>query len=385
MNRKKQVLMLASVASMIDQFNLPNIRLMQELDYEVHVACNFDKGNTCDENRIQKLKALLGKNDVRWHQWDCPRKIRSAGDCIRAYGQLQKLIRQYRVEWIHCHSPVGGVLSRIAAHFAGIPVIYTVHGFHFYQGAPAQNWLLYYPVEKLLSYWTDVLITINQEDYRFAKMHLNARRIRRIPGVGIDIERFRDYQPQTTREAFCRRYHLPLDAKILLSVGELSSRKNHRLVLSALPDLQDHIYYIICGQGELREELIAFARETGVSERIRLAGYLEDVRELYKHADVFVFPSYQEGLPAALVEAMACGLPCLVSDIRGNRELIRQESCRFKPDDSACFCKRLQALLDDPQYAAGKAAQCQKRAVSYGRKKAERKIRTIYKSMKDDR
>ena len=91
---------------------------------------------------------------------------------MRALRQVEGLMKQNGYAFCHCHSPIGGVVARIAGHRTRTKVIYTAHGFHFYQGAPVMNWLVYYPVEKMLSRWTDVLITINHEDYKLAKRNL---------------------------------------------------------------------------------------------------------------------------------------------------------------------------------------------------------------------
>ncbi|MCI9123633.1 MAG: glycosyltransferase family 4 protein [Eubacterium sp.] len=328
--KNKRVLMLASVASMIDQFNMPNIRLLQDMGYEVHTACNFKEGNTCDAARIERLQNTLRAMGVTAHQWDCPRGIRSIRKCARAYVQLKKLLKQYSFAWMHCHSPVGGALARIGAHRQGIPVIYTAHGFHFYKGAPVWNWLFYYPVEKLLAHWTDVLITVNKEDYRLAKRRMRAGMVCYTPGIGIDVKagvlpeciRSKHGLRQFRRE-FLEKYHIPQDGLLLLSVGELSRRKNHMAVIDALARLsRKDIYYVICGQGAWDHKLMAFASKLGVLPYIRLTGYLEDMERMYRCADIFVFPSRQEGMPVALMEAMSFGLACIVSDIRGNRELI---------------------------------------------------------------
>ncbi len=323
---KKKVLMAASVASMIGQFNVPNIELLQELGYEVHVACNFQEGNTFDKKSIRRLQQLLRQRNVHMYQWDCPRKLSAWEQCLKAYVQLLKITKNRQFSLIHCHSPIGGALARVVAHVRKIPVVYTAHGFHFYKGAPLKNWFLYYPVEKLLSYWTDQLITVNAEDQAFAKKHLKAGRVDRILGVGIDTERFaqacqRDRLDR--KKALRERYRIPQDAVLLLSVGELSVRKNHQALLKALAAMKrQDVYCIICGQGELSAWLAAYAKKLGIADRVRLAGYVEQIEQVYQAADIFVFPSLQEGLPAAVMEAMATGLPCVVSDIRGSRELM---------------------------------------------------------------
>lgn len=401
---KKAALMLASVASMIDQFNMPNIRLLQKMGYEVHTACNFKEGNTCDAKRIRKLKETLTSMHVVWHQWDCPRDVVSIKKCWNAYFQLKRLLQKNTFAWIHCHSPVGGALARIAARPRKIRVIYTAHGFHFYRGAPLRNWLLYYPVEKLLAGWTDVLIAINREDYRLARRRFNARAVCYIPGVGIDVERYSDsgmhVQPKVRERQFLEKFDLPQNAVVFLSTGELNRRKNHRIALAALAALhRDDAYYLICGQGPRREELQREAERLGVWKYVRMPGYQEEMPWIYRNADVFLFPSLQEGLPVALMEAMAAGLPCVVSDIRGNRELIPKGE-RFSVKNSktrggvAHLRKRsggshsyecpqklldvLERMLNDSEYRAACGALNQKRVKKYALTAVETRMKKIY-------
>mgnify|MGYP000482463405 CR=1 FL=1 len=132
----KRVLMLASVASMIDQFNMPNIVLLQKLGYEVDVACNFIEGNTCSDERVAELesKKSAGICIVRCYQIDFARNIKHLGQNMRALRQVEGLMKQNGYAFCHCHSPIGGVVARIAGHRTKTKVIYTAHGFHFYQG-----------------------------------------------------------------------------------------------------------------------------------------------------------------------------------------------------------------------------------------------------------
>lgn len=378
-NRKGTVLMLASVASMIDQFNMPNIRLLLEMGYEVHVACNFIEGNTCDAKRIRKLKKRLHNMQVVLHQWDCPRNIASIKKCGTAYRQLWQLTGSWQYAWIHCHSPVGGALARVVAHWRRIRVIYTAHGFHFYKGAPVKNWLLYYPVEKLLSYWTDILITVNKEDYRFAKQHLRAGKTYYIPGVGIDFRLYKEKSTDICSKGFREIYKIPQDAVLLLSVGELSRRKDHRTVITALSKLhRKDVCYLICGQGKWKKKLVRCAVKHGVLESIRMPGFLEHVGEVYAQADIFILPSCQEGLSVALMEAMASGLPCVVSDIRGNRELIGEARLRFKPKDAKQLMEILQRLLDDNRRRETYGALNRKKIAGYSLADVQKRMERIY-------
>jgi len=402
MRHKRKVLMAVSVASMIDQFNLPNIQILLEMGYEVHVACNFKEGNTCDRHQVHGLLKTLQKMHVRCHQWNCPRSIYAVKKCIQAYRQLLSLMEKYPFAWMHCQSPVGGAIARLAGHRKGIRMIYTAHGFHFYKGAPWFYWMLYYPAEKLLARWTDVVVTVNREDYRIARQKLKAGKVCYIPGVGIDVSRFRLHKERkmgrgstgaaVQHQEFCRKYRIPENALILLSVGELSKRKNHQAVIAALAKLREkNIYYLICGQGSLKSRLEAQAQDLGVLQRVRLTGFQKDVAVLYQNADLFVFPSLQEGLPAALMEAMAAGLPCVVSDIRGNRELIDEAGgIRFALNPPGVHMKMssggpsgtlesaLRALLEDEVRRQACGRYNQEKVKKYDRKAVNSRMQKIY-------
>lgn len=389
--RKKKVLVVTSVASMVSQFLLPDIRLLQEMGYEVHVMCNFKKGNTCGPMQLAKLERKLRGMHVVRHHWDCPRGIGCGLQCMRAFWQLWRVTGRQDFCLIHCHSPIGGALARLAAHGRGIRVVYTAHGFHFYKGAPVKNWLLYYPVEKLLSYWTDVLITVNREDYGFARRRLGAGKVFYIPGVGVDLAEFLSPvclderlcgTSENLRDArFCEMFGIPQGASVLLSVGELIPRKNHRMALDALAALgRPDVYYLVCGQGPLRGELRQYAHRRGVGGRVRLAGYQERMGWILENADIFVFPSLQEGLPVALLEAMAAGLPCAVSDIRGNRELVRAGE-RFAPDSPGGLAGLLGRLLEDGAYRQACGASNRRRVRRYALCRVEARMERIYRAM----
>lgn len=380
---KQKVLMLTSVASMIDQFNLPNLRLMQEMNYEVHVACNFEKGNTCDDKQVLRLKKKLHTMHIVMHQWDCPRSLSSVA-CIRAYCQLWQITGQYRFTWMHCQSPVGGALARVVAHQRGIRVLYTVHGFHFYKGAPRKNWLLYYPIEKFLANWTDILVTVNKEDYQIAKQEFGAGYTCRIPGVGVDIDKFAPNCKEHSEEkkSLCKKFHFPNDAYVILSVGELNKGKNHKLAIKALANLgRKDVCYLICGQGAWKKKLQRYARRLGVASLVCMPGYQKNMHLIYKNADLFVFPSIREGMPAALMEAMASGLPCLVSNIRGNKELITDVSLRFSPNRPEDLRAALEKMLGSSTYMDACGKKNMEKISGYSQKVVQEKMRRIYEKM----
>ena len=320
--------MTATVPSMIGQFNMENIKLLLEMDYEVHVACNFEDRSVWTEERVSEFKKQLTNMGVKKIQIEYARTPYDILKLVRSYSELKKLIQREKYTCLHCHTPVAGMIARLAAKGTETKVIYTAHGFHFYKGAPLQNWLLYYPVEKWLSRYTDLLITINKEDYQRAKKKFHAKETKYIPGVGIDVEKIQTVQ--VDREKKREELGIGKDDFLLLSVGELNKNKNHEVVIRAIAELRNpKIKYAICGKGPLKEYLEELAEKLGVRNQLFLLGFRTDVIEICKSADVFVFPSKREGLSVALMEAMACGLPCVVSKIRGNVDLIFEKENGF--------------------------------------------------------
>lgn len=319
----KKVLIVASVASMVDHFLLPNIEMLQELDYKVYVACNFKFGSPSSQDKIEQLKKDLENNNVICkdiHFMRNPFSIQT----VKKYMELKKIMSNNTFELVHCHTPVVGVLARFAARKTrkkGTKVIYTAHGFHFFKGAPLINWLVYYPMEKICSYMTDVLITINKEDYAFAKGKMKAKKVEYIPGVGIDTSKFANVEVDVEKKR--QELGLTMDNVVLLSVGELNENKNHQVIIKALGEIKDNnIHYCIAGVGEWKDKLLGIAKEYEVEGNVHLVGFRKDIEELLKIVDIFFFPSKREGLSVALMEAMGSGLPCVVSKIRGNTDLI---------------------------------------------------------------
>lgn len=331
--------MVASVASMIGSFNRNNIAIMQDMGYEVHVACNFKDISVWPKDRIKDFVRQLNDIKVHYHQVDFSRSPKNVKKVGRSFLQVDTLVSKFDFDFVHCHTPLASAIVRVICHRRGVKVIYTAHGFHFYDGAPVKNWLLYYPVEKWLSRFTDILITINREDYRRAKEKFHAGKTVYVPGVGIDMEKFRC--GLASRQDKRKGLGLSEDDVMLLSVGELSPRKNHKAAVRAIAKFQDiHMHYFIAGQGEMETEMDGFVRQLGLDGQVHLLGYRTDILELCQAADLFVFPSLQEGLPVALMEAIACKTLAICSNIRGNTDLISDSRFLFdaKEIDSIRRC-----------------------------------------------
>ena len=337
----KKVLFIATVVRKhINVFHLPFLKMFQEAGYTTYVAA---------ANDTEQSDVVIPYCD-HYVEIDFKRNPLHLGN-IKSYTQLKKLIDDNDFEIIHCHTPVGGLLGRLAgirARKHGTKVLYTAHGFHFYKGAPLKNWLLYYPVEKFCAHFTDVLITINNEDYALAKKKMKAKRVEYVPGVGIDISKFENIQ--IDRNAKRRELGVPEDAFVLTSVGEISKRKNHIAILQALTKIDnENIHYVIVGKGSLLDELQSFAKDHAMENRVHFLGFRSDVAEIYKASDVCCLPSVHEGLPVALMEGMASGLPCVASRIRGNTDLIDDSDCLVNYWDYDGFATSIKKLIDEPE------------------------------------
>lgn len=346
---KPKALIVASVASMIDQFNMQNIQLLLDNGYQVDVTCNCKEGNTISDERVQSLIKRLADKGVPVIHVPIPRKITDVKGIANSIVQVKKMCDENHYNLLHCHSPIGSVVARVAARDArnrGTKVIYTAHGFHFYKGAPKQNWVLFYPVEKICSKWTDVLITINTEDYEFAKKHMNAGRVEYIPGVGVDTKKFQ--LENFDRAAKRAELGIKDDDFFILSVGELNQNKNQEVIVRAIAKLNNpKIHYFIAGKGDKADYLQELAKELNVD--LHLLGYRTDIVELLNTADVYAFPSYREGLSVALMEAMSAGLPCVVSKIRGNVDLIEDGKGGYLccPNDVDEFADGIKKLIEN--------------------------------------
>lgn len=304
-----------TTVGMTMRFFINYIKALEENGHTVDIACN---------NSNNDIPEFFEKNGNKQFQISCSRSPFSFGN-FKAIKEIKKIVEAGDYDIVHCHTPIAAACTRIACRKArkkGVKVIYTAHGFHFYKGAPKQNWAIFYPIEKFCARYTDVLITINKEDYALAQKKIKVKQIEYVPGVGIDVSKFADCV--VDKSAKRKELNLPNDAFLMLSVGELNKNKNHEAVIRALARVENkNLYYIIAGEGDLRDYLLNLADELGVKERVKLLGQRNDVKELYKTADLYLHPSYREGLPVAVVEALASGIPIVCTNIRGNSDVVR--------------------------------------------------------------
>ncbi|WP_455140486.1 glycosyltransferase family 4 protein [Stomatobaculum longum] len=369
----KKALLVTTVSGFVPQFEMNNVRLLQERGYEVHYASNFDMPSYGDNN--DRLKGT----GIRCHQIAFAREPWNLQN-MSAVRELAALIRREGVSLLHCHTPMGAACARVAAARTGLRnVIYTAHGFHFFDGAPKKNWLIYYPVEKFLSRYTDSLLLINREDYVRARKKFSARHTDLLPGVGIDIEAVQ----RESAESGGLREELGIlpGQRVLLTAGEMIPRKNQALLLEVLRRLNHPtLTLIILGHGKLQDELKAKARVLGVEAQVIFPGYRTDVFRFYGIADLFLFPSLQEGLPVAVMEAMAAGLPVVASGVRGNRDLILpgKGGELLSPHRATDWEKVVSILLGDCKKREAYGLYNRQRIGAFSREANETKMREIY-------
>lgn len=326
----KKVLIVSSVASMIDQFNKDNIKVLQDLGYEVHVATNFDNPGTITIERAIHLKEYLDSEKVTFFQIDFDRSPLNVSKFRNAYKQLKKISEMNKYELVHLHSPIGGIIGRMVFKKEQTKIIYTAHGFHFFKGAPIKNWLIYYPIEKYFSKYTDVLITINSEDYEISKKKLKAKKIEFINGVGVDSKKFNKVDDLEKNKLKVKNMFSESDF-LLIYVGELSYRKNQLNLIEAMKKIDaEEVKLLLVGQGDDEKMLKDYVNKSNLKKQVKFLGYRTDISDLMGMADVVVSTSRQEGLPVNLIEGMCKGKPLIVTDCRGNRDLVSDGINGFK-------------------------------------------------------
>lgn len=368
----KKVLFVTHNGRFLVQFELNDIRILQELGYEVHCATNFE-GETMRADAENTLK----EHGVICHSIPIERSPLRLKENLNAYRALKSLLKKEHFAGVHCHTPMGGVVGRLAANATHTaPVLYTAHGFHFYKGCPLKNRLIYQTAETFLARYTDAQITINQEDYAAAQKFPLRGKAYYVPGIGVDVKKISSMQ--VDRATKRKELGIPEDAFAFLTVGELIPRKGHELLIRAFAKSNiSGAQLLICGSGREKEHLTALIKELGISDRAHLLGFRNDIYELLKCADAFVFPSKQEGLPVALMEAMAAGLPCIASRIRGNVDLLPDSRYLFESSDESTLCQLMQNAVNGVQVDQ-ECAQNKKALEQFDVKNVSECMRKVY-------
>lgn len=377
----KNVLIVCSVSSMIEKFNMHNIGILKDLGYSVFVATNFDQHSTIPSEESKLLKEKLISQNIKVFDLPFSRNPFSLQN-IKSYIKLNKIMKEYNFELVHAQSPVGGALARIANYMrrdTRAKLIYTAHGFHFFDGAPLINWIIYYPIEYILSFMTDLLITINEEDYKRSQ-NFKSGDIFKIPGVGVNTEFFS--ARSEIKNSLKNDFQIKQDDYIISSVGELNTNKNHIAIIEAMKLLNNSkIHYFICGIGSEKEALEQKIEEYGLIENVHLLGYRKDIKEILFISDIFAFPSKREGLGLAAIEAMSVGLPIITSNVHGINDYSEDGKTGFKvhPNDYEGFAYAIQKIIDFSNDDLEKIVKYNKRISKlYDQKHVDKLMRKVY-------
>ena len=375
--RKKRILVTSTDLMMV-QFLLPHIKNLAEHGYSVGIACSEVGG------RMKEVREALQGTAACIHQVRLHRNPADPENLLGLKDMCQILnASSYDIIWTN--EPVMGVMTRLAAAKArrnGTIVVYMVHGFHFFKGAPFLYWMSFYPVETVMSFFADVIVTMNKEDRKRAQ-RMHARQVRYLHGIGVNTARLTESPvPVDIRlEA-----GMPEDSFMVLSVGELNENKNHQAVIRAIGLTGDpQIHYCICGKGDLQEKLKALAAGLGLEDRIHLLGYRTDIVDIYRQADVFCLPSRREGLSLSAMEAMYCGLPLIQSDRRDSRDYMGNGKAGFlvKADDVQGYAEAIRRLKEDPELRRRMGSRNRRAVRPYCLENVKQEVLDLFDSLRE--
>lgn len=336
-----KVLLTATVQSHICQFHKPLVEVLHTHGCEVHVAA---RDNLAEKNGL-KLDFVEKVYNVPFSR--SPKSL----DNIKAYKELKRLIEKEDYDVIHCNTPMGGIVTRLAARKArknGTKVYYTAHGFHFYKGAPKKNWIIFYSIEKIFSKITDTVITITNEDYQLARKKFYCN-VEYIHGVGANTKKFY-VMSNDERQEIKQELGIPSDEKIILNIGELLPNKNQKIAIIAMKEIIKKVpnsRLLIAGNGREKENLEKLICENGLEKHITMLGYSTQIQKYLNICNVLITCSFREGLPVNLMEAMLCGKPIVASDNRGHRELIKNgwNGYLVQAQDASAFAAKICDIL----------------------------------------
>ena len=342
MIKNKKILMLCTTDNMIWQFLLPHINYLKEQGNEIICAC-AKTGFWFDE--------LKEKHSLNMKEFDFSRSPFSFKN-FKLLKQLKKYCKEECFDLVYCQQPVGGLMGRLIAKKFNIPCIYTAHGFHFFKGNSKIKNFVFKTVEKYLSKYTTALLTINEEDYQ-AALKFKAKKVYKINGIGVDFSKYNS-NLEFDKQALYNELGVSESDFILLSCGELNKNKNTYRILEAVKNINNpNIKYLVCGEGPLKQEYINFVKENNLEDRIKILGFRKDMPKILSISNLYLMPSFREGLSRAMMEAMSYGLPIVASKIRGNTDLVgnNEGGILCDPSNTKQFEDAIQTLYNNNELA----------------------------------
>lgn len=375
----KRALIVAATGGFLKGFLIPDMKLLQEMGYEVHCAAN---GSSVSTFVPAKLFSSIG---VMFHQIDFSSTSPFSKESLTAFKQYKELIKKYSFDFVHVHTPIPGLIIRIATiqqRRNGCVVVYTTHGLTFPQGSSLKAKVVYGGAEWLCSFLTDGIITINREDYLQMKK-MACKHVYYINGVGVNTLRF--HECQIDRTEYRKMLGLNENDIAILEVGELSIRKNHKVIIDALAKIGDKRYiFLICGKAMTNSGTYNFLKKYAEEKKVRVIflGFRQDIPEINKCADIAVLPSLREGLGLAGIEALASGVPVIGSNVQGIKDYIVDGRTGYlcSPTDANAFAEKIKTLSDKRLRNSMKQA-CIDKAEEFRIDISRQQMKKIYKEL----
>lgn len=346
------------------------MHLLQERGLEVHAYARFD-----GSERVLEARRVVC-HDIPFQRSPFRKEN------MQSLRLLTDSFRQEKFHMVHVHTPAASILGRIAAKRASVPfVLYTAHGFHFYKGARWRNWVLYYPLEWVMARYTDILITINGEDYHRARHFPVRERVTYVPGVGLDVGYYQSCN--VSRGDVRKQLGIGKGMFVISCIAELIPRKNVVQLIEAVNLMAERgasVGCLLVGEGEMEEELKHKVKRMGIESHIYFLGTRRDIPQILRASDVCVLVSKQEGLPRALMEAMAAGKPIVASDIRGNRDLIvdGENGILVPVGDAAGTANGLNKLYKEPELRRSMGKKNKEKVMQYDISEILKHVEDIY-------
>lgn len=374
----KKVLIVASTSGFIKGFLLSDAKMLQEMGYEVHCAANHKAMVTF------KAEELFPRYNIIFHQVDFPPNRPFSRETLCAARQYLDIINNIHFDLIHCHSPIVGAIVRflgVKYRKNGGKIIYTTHGLAFSKDSDWKSKLLYGTTEWLCAKLCDKVITINHDDFKMMKK-LSPKNTVHINGVGVNTEKF--HHVNINRNEYRESLGISVEQKMVLTVGEISKRKNQKIIVRALSKLDDSYVFVICGKvmndGTIYNELVKMAKQLHVN--LKFLGFRSDIPEILKCADVFVLPSLREGLCFAGVEALASGIPVVGSNVKGVKDFIIDGKTGYlsAPCDADMFAQKIE-LASSYEQRKKMENNCIEKAEEFSASVSHRQMRSIYEEI----
>lgn len=368
--------MLAPMGSVHRRFNKANIDALKAMGYEVELCANFENGKG-PETHNQKYVSECNGNGIATHS--IPFARHSLIGSLRCLPQLKELLKKEKYDIVHTHTETGGLLLKLAHGAKGdSKFFYTPHGMSFWKGSGLKSQLVYKPLERWICSGMDMNLGMNMEEVE-SLHNWNKKTGVYVHGVGLNVARMQS--PARSREDVRNEFGFSVDDKFVASIGELDDNKNHITVIKALAQLgRNDFKYVVCGVGPNRDMLMREAERMGLKDNVLLAGYRSDIPDVLNAADIFVFPSFHEGMPVSVLEAMACGLPVICSQIRGNVDIVEEgeNGYLFAPADSDALSRKIGLLMDDADKRKAMGAKNKELVEDFSLETVTEELKRIY-------